>query len=34
MHIVQIWLTGVAGGSAVPPDVREEPAEALRVHSA
>ena len=25
MYIVEIWPTGVAGGRAVPPDVREEP---------
>ena len=25
MYIVSIWPTGVAGGRAVPPDVREEP---------
>ena len=25
MYIVYIWLTGVAGGRAVPPDVQEEP---------
>ena len=25
MYIVYIWPTGVAGGRAVPPDVREEP---------
>ena len=24
MYIVYIWLTGLAGGRAVPPDVREE----------
>ena len=28
-----IWLTGLAGGRAVPPDVREEPGGALYVHS-
>ena len=33
MYIVYIWLTGVAGGRAVPPDVREEPGRALDVHS-
>ena len=33
MYIVYIWPTGVAGGSAVPPDVREEPGGALYVHS-
>ena len=33
MYIVYIWPTGVAGGRAVPPDVREEPGEALYVHS-
>ena len=27
------WPTGVAGGRAVPPDVREEPGGALYVHS-
>ena len=30
MYIVYIWPTGVAGGRAVPPDVREEPGGALR----
>ena len=25
VHCIYIWLTGVAGGRAVPPDVREEP---------
>ena len=29
MYIVHIWPTGVAGGRAVPPNVREEPAKAL-----
>ena len=29
MYIVYIWPTGVAGGRAVPPDVREEPGGAL-----
>ena len=29
MYIVYIWLTRVAGGRAVPPDVREEPGGAL-----
>ena len=33
MYIVYIWPTGVAGGRAVPPDVREEPGGALYVHS-
>ena len=33
MYIVYIWPTGVTGGRAVPPDVREEPAKALYVHS-
>ena len=33
MYIVYIWPTGVAGGRAVPPDVREEPGKALYVHS-
>ena len=33
MYIVFIWPTGVAGGRAVPPDVREEPGRALYVHS-
>ena len=33
MYIVKIWPTGVAGGRAVPPDVREEPGEAVYVHS-
>ena len=33
MYIVWIWLNGVAGGRAVPPDVREEPGGALYVHS-
>ena len=33
MYIVHIWLTGVAGGRAVPPDVREQPGGALDVHS-
>ena len=30
---VYIWPTGVAGGRAVPPNVREEPGGALYVHS-
>ena len=33
MYIVEIWPIGVAGGRAVPPDVREEPGGALYVHS-
>ena len=33
MYIVYIWPTKVAGGRAVPPDVREEPGGALYVHS-
>ena len=33
MYIVYIWPTGVAGGRAVPPDVREEFGGALYVHS-
>ena len=33
MYIVYIWPIGVAGGRAVPPDVREEPGGALYVHS-
>ena len=33
MYIVYVWLIGVAGGKAVPPDVREEPGGALYVHS-
>ena len=33
MYIVYIWPTGVAGGRAVPPDVREEPRGSLYVHS-
>ena len=33
MYLVYIWVTGVAGGRAVPPDVREEPGGALDVHS-
>ena len=33
MYIVYIWPTGVAGGKAVPPDVREEPGGALYVHA-
>ena len=33
MYIVYVWPTGVAGGGAVPPDVREEPGGALFVHS-
>ena len=33
MYIAYIWPAGVAGGRAVPPDVREEPGGALYVHS-
>ena len=33
MYIVYIWPTELAGGRAVPPDVREEPGGALYVHS-
>ena len=33
MHIVYVWRTKLAGGRAVPPDVREEPGGALDVHS-
>ena len=33
MYIVEIWPTGMAGGRAVPHDVREEPGGALYVHS-
>ena len=33
MYIVYIWPTKLAGGRAVPPDVREEPGGALYVHS-
>ena len=33
MYIVYIWSTRVAGGRAVPSDVREEPGRALYVHS-
>ena len=33
VRVLYIWPTGVAGGRAVPPDVREEPGGALYVHS-
>ena len=34
MYIVHIWPTELAGGRAVPPDVREEPEGALWMFSA
>ena len=33
MYIVYVWPTELAGGRAVPPDVREELGGALYVHS-